>query len=541
MANKVPVIWKNKKAKFINDGPIEFLNGVQLEAVLGDPTGTPRPKGTIVLDTDAKLWQATDNAGAYQQFSTGGGGGALTIGRGLTGDGSVGDPLRMSGEYRPQADSTTAFEVRKADGVTPVFTVDSLNNKVSVTATYVPTLAVNLTNKGYVDTEDNKSDAYVTVGASGADYTNLNSAIDYVSARGGGTILIIDNLLNYTAAAKNVSNIRFVGKNSDETAGASMIFWNAGSGAWTGTNVTFENIVIRGRPTGTNHLLTYTESGHLTFINCWFLNDGAGGSVPQSLFNLNSQKVKVYLTNTRCESTGASRYIFRNDTQTTYHAFNRTQLNIDTALLVYLDAGSSVIKGTATTTTLVDKHNSLDGRDLAGNHAKLVPVANSTTGLQITRADGTTALLTIDSVNNKLIAGSMYVPTDDYHLMTRKHAIALIEEMMMPIANVEVSGTQSVAPSNEVELATYTVPAGFKAQWISGIGSSDGLARFRVTANAADRVPAIRNSVYDLSVSLHAPLEFAAGTVIKVWGYNDTPEAETNSISATLYFKEIAV
>jgi hypothetical protein len=84
------------------------------------------PIGSIVLDNvNAKLYQATDSLGTYAEV--GSGGGALTFGRGLTGDGGVGDPLRMSGEYHPAVDAVNAFEIRKADGVTDVLSVDTAN------------------------------------------------------------------------------------------------------------------------------------------------------------------------------------------------------------------------------------------------------------------------------------------------------------------------------------------------------------------------------------------------------------------------------
>lgn len=46
------------------------------------------------------------------------------------------------------------------------------------------------------------------------------------------------------------------------------------------------------------------------------------------------------------------------------------------------------------------EHNDLSSRDVAGNHSKLIPSANSTTAVQITKADGTTAILNVDSTNS---------------------------------------------------------------------------------------------------------------------------------------------
>lgn len=48
-------------------------------------------------------------------------------------------------------------------------------------------------------------------------------------------------------------------------------------------------------------------------------------------------------------------------------------------------------------------HNTLKNKDTAGNHAKLIPSADGTTALQITKADGTTVVLNFDTTN--LITG----------------------------------------------------------------------------------------------------------------------------------------
>lgn len=50
----------------------------------------------------------------------------------LVGSGTAGSPLRMSGIFTPQADSATAFQIRKADGVTPLFNVDTTNSSIRI-------------------------------------------------------------------------------------------------------------------------------------------------------------------------------------------------------------------------------------------------------------------------------------------------------------------------------------------------------------------------------------------------------------------------
>jgi hypothetical protein len=51
----------------------------------------------------------------------------------------------------------------------------------------------------------------------------------------------------------------------------------------------------------------------------------------------------------------------------------------------------------------IPKHNSLTDKDTAGNHAKIIPATDSTTALQITKANGTTAVVNVDT-NNLIVA-----------------------------------------------------------------------------------------------------------------------------------------
>ena len=122
-----PAIFQGNNCGLLTNGGLAFKDGTVVHPYAGNPNGVlVLPKGSIVLDRlNAKLYQATDSLGTYAEV--GSGGGALTFGRGLTGDGSVGDPLRMSGNYYPAVDAANAFEIRKADGVTNVLAVDTVN------------------------------------------------------------------------------------------------------------------------------------------------------------------------------------------------------------------------------------------------------------------------------------------------------------------------------------------------------------------------------------------------------------------------------
>ena len=119
-----PAYYKGSNTGLLTSGGLEFKDGTVVHPYEGNPSGVLiLPKGSVVLDrTNAKLYQATDDLGAYAEV--GSGGGSLTFGRGLTGVGSVGDPLRMSGEFHPAIDGL-AWEIRKADGTTSVLQANS--------------------------------------------------------------------------------------------------------------------------------------------------------------------------------------------------------------------------------------------------------------------------------------------------------------------------------------------------------------------------------------------------------------------------------
>jgi hypothetical protein len=197
----------------------------------------------------------------------------------------------------------------------------------------------------------------VTVGPAGADYTDLNAAIDFVAARKGGTIKFIGQT-TYTCQAKDVSNITFTGQTSDTGGSASFLFWSGGAGAWTGNNVKFENTIISARPGSSGSLLTPSVNGaHIRFENCGLRITGSiSPSLANSIVNLNSAICNVYLRNTTCTG-GApgNRMMFTGDTQATFYLTDGSNLLCTTPLAVLKDASSVVTTGTPTTTTLIDK------------------------------------------------------------------------------------------------------------------------------------------------------------------------------------------
>jgi hypothetical protein len=51
-------------------------------------------------------------------------------------------------------------------------------------------------------------------------------------------------------------------------------------------------------------------------------------------------------------------------------------------------------------------HSTLINRDIAGNHAKLIPAADGTTAIQITKADGSTYIINVDTTNGRIGIGN---------------------------------------------------------------------------------------------------------------------------------------
>lgn len=51
-------------------------------------------------------------------------------------------------------------------------------------------------------------------------------------------------------------------------------------------------------------------------------------------------------------------------------------------------------------------HSTLINRDIAGNHAKLIPISDSVTAIQITKADGSTYIISVDTLNGRVGIGN---------------------------------------------------------------------------------------------------------------------------------------
>lgn len=59
-----------------------------------------------------------------------------------------------------------------------------------------------------------------------------------------------------------------------------------------------------------------------------------------------------------------------------------------------------IYNGSLWQTVGISSHADLTERDIAGNHAKLIPLADGTTAIQITKADGSTVIFNVDSLSS---------------------------------------------------------------------------------------------------------------------------------------------
>ena len=122
---------------------------------------------------------------------------------------------------------------------------------------------------------------------------------------------------------------------------------------------------------------------------------------------------------------------------------------------------SNLPAGTYTATD----HNQLSNRDAAGNHTKLVPIEDTTTAIQFTQANGTTSILTLNTLNKLInipdLTASQAVFTDA--------SMNLISNAITGTGNVVMSSSPTIgspiidkivdANSNEELIFTTTAAA----------------------------------------------------------------------------------
>ena len=124
----------------------------------------------------------------------------------------------------------------------------------------------------------------------------------------------------------------------------------------------------------------------------------------------------------------------------------------------------------------ITSHNNLTERDIAGNHTRLIPLTDSETAIAITKADGTTRILTIDTLNEKIVAKADYVPQEakdltpkdyvDGEVATKQDALVsgtsiktINGETVLGSGNLVVEGTP---PANVVTTDTNQTITGTK-------------------------------------------------------------------------------
>jgi hypothetical protein len=127
-----PFVFYGQNGKLLLSGGVEFKDGVCVIPYVGSPVGVlTLPKGSLVLDSvNAKAWMSLDGAGAYSDIGSGGGGAATVFNAThFSGAGTALDPVKSTGIFYPAVDGVAAWQVRKADNVTAVATIDTTNVK----------------------------------------------------------------------------------------------------------------------------------------------------------------------------------------------------------------------------------------------------------------------------------------------------------------------------------------------------------------------------------------------------------------------------
>lgn len=71
-------------------------------------------------------------------------------------------------------------------------------------------------------------------------------------------------------------------------------------------------------------------------------------------------------------------------------------------LLKHKDYNGNIYTYAQSTQSIIVSHNELLDRNVAGNHDKLIPVVNSTQSIQVTKSDGITSVLNIDTLNGSI-------------------------------------------------------------------------------------------------------------------------------------------
>lgn len=90
-------------------------------------------------------------------------------------------------------------------------------------------------------------------------------------------------------------------------------------------------------------------------------------------------------------------------------------------------------------------HNDIQNRDVAGNHSKIVPATDSTTAVQITKADGTTPVVVTDTTNTRLGIG--VTPTARLHV--EEASASMYEQRRLAKFGIDFPG---VDPSKNIEI-----------------------------------------------------------------------------------------
>ena len=160
--------------------------------------------------------------------------------------------------------------------------------------------------------------------------------------------------------------------------------------------------------------------------------------------------------------------------------------------LTYYDLATLRLKTqTVATLNAALAHNTLSGRDTAGNHAKLIPSSDSTTAIQITKANTSTGIVIVDTTNSRV--GINIQPTAQFHVkagtitagtapikLTTGAALSIIEDGSIEYHTSHLYfsiGTTRYQIDQQVAAAFESSTANIKMNGAVNVGSLSTVAR----------------------------------------------------------------
>jgi hypothetical protein len=332
----------------------------------------------------------------------------------------------------PSADATTAIQVLKADGTTPVLNIDTTNKRLGV-GTTAPMVALHSSDGATVANGikafwNDASDIMVSANqpTSGAGVRIAVAHNSTVTSRPVMTFIRTRGTLETPTTVQtddNLGDLLFGGASSDGSIAYGAGVFAFADGTTTVGGVPTRLSFVTGSHSGNRaERLKIASTGGVTVTSTL----GVTGATTLN-GDLNLTKVTPVIVLTNNVNTAKSRIsvysVTPNAVYTTANAyFDGSNWQRDdtaiTSVVKSLDAGSATVlerfrysaAGSGAITLSTAYQVNTGG---VFQVPKLSPISNSTTAMQFFKADGTTAVMTIDTTNSRVYAnGALYLDSN---------------------------------------------------------------------------------------------------------------------------------